>query len=62
MQSYIRQYGKMVSGPEKAFSVLAFHETNLLLQCSDSFDESTGGVPQGNHQFVFGTSVLLQMA
>jgi hypothetical protein len=35
---------------------------NLLLQCSDSFDESTGRVPQVNHQFVLGASVLLPMA
>jgi hypothetical protein len=29
-QSYIRQYGKMASGPEKEFSVLAFHETKSV--------------------------------
>jgi hypothetical protein len=29
-QSYIRQYGKMVSGQEKVFSVLAFYEMNLV--------------------------------
>jgi hypothetical protein len=35
---------------------------NLTLQCSYSFKESTGKVPQIDHQFVFGTSVLLPMA
>jgi hypothetical protein len=34
---------------------------NMLLQRSDSFDESTGRVPQVNHHFVLGTSVLLPM-
>jgi hypothetical protein len=28
---------------------------NVLLQCSDSFDKSTGTVPQVNYQFVLGT-------
>jgi hypothetical protein len=34
---------------------------NLLLQCSDSFNKSTGRVPQVSHQSVQGTGVLLPM-
>jgi hypothetical protein len=45
----------MASGPEKAYSVLAFHETKSLLQCSDSFDLNTGRVPMANdiYRFLF---------
>jgi hypothetical protein len=61
-QSYIRQYGKVASGPEKAFCVLALHETKSVVTVQRQFRTSTGRVPQVNHQFVLGTSVLLPMA
>jgi hypothetical protein len=61
-QSYIRQYGKMEFGQEKAFSALAFHETKSVVTVQSEFRRMYGKSPQVNHQFVLGTSVLLSMA
>jgi hypothetical protein len=36
-QSYIRQYIKMASGSEKAFSMLAFHETKSVVTVQRQF-------------------------
>jgi hypothetical protein len=36
-QSCIRQYGKMASEPEKAFSVLAFHEMKSVVTLQRHF-------------------------
>jgi hypothetical protein len=42
---YIRQYGKMASGLEKAFSVLAFHETKSVVTMQWQFRRKYGKSP-----------------
>ncbi|CAG0900164.1 unnamed protein product [Darwinula stevensoni] len=41
----IRRYSKMVSGPEKAFRVLAFHETKLVVTEQRQFRRKYGKAP-----------------
>jgi hypothetical protein len=61
-QSYIHQYGKMASGPEKTFSVLAFQRKKSVVIVQRQLRGNHGKSPQSKHQFVLGTSVLLPMA
>jgi hypothetical protein len=44
-QSYIRQYGKMASRPEKAFSALSFHETKSVVTVERQFGRKYGKSP-----------------
>jgi hypothetical protein len=60
-QSYSRQYGKMASGPEKAFCVLAFHETKPVVTVQRQFRRKYAESPPVDHHFVLGTSILLPM-
>jgi hypothetical protein len=45
-QSYIRQYGKMASGTEKAFCVLAYHETKTDVTVQRQFRRNYGKNPR----------------
>ena len=49
-QRNIRQYSKMAFGPVKALCALAFVNRNLLLQCSENFDNSMGRFRLVNRQ------------
>jgi hypothetical protein len=51
----IRQYGKMASGPEKAFYVFSFLETKSIARMKRQFRRNYGKIPPSNRQFVLGT-------
>jgi hypothetical protein len=61
-QSYIRHYGKMASGPEKAFSVLAFHETKSVVTLQRQFQRKYGKSPLSQPSIRAWYRVLLPMA
>jgi hypothetical protein len=52
-QSYIRQYRKMASSPEKAFSVLAFHETKSVVMVQRQFRRKYWKSPPSQPSLVF---------
>ena len=43
--SYVRKYGKMATGPEKAFCVLAFHETKSFVTAQGKFIQKYRKIP-----------------
>jgi hypothetical protein len=47
----IREYGKMGSGPEKAFYVLAFRETKSVATVQRQFPQNYGKIPPRKRSF-----------